>query len=647
MPPPPEVVDASGREIRLDKLLGQGGEGAVYGIVATNHFVAKIYHAPLKADRATKIQMMAAHSDEAVKQLTAWPIGLIFTKAGRAPIGLLLPKVENSKDVHKLYSPKSRLAEFQKANWRFLVIACANIARSFKAVHSTGSVIGDINEGSVLVADNARVKLIDCESFQWAANGRRFACEVGVETFTPPELQGKNFREVVRTINHDSFGLAVMIFLLLFMGRHPFAGRFLGRGDMPIPKAISEFRFAYSAMRADVQMDKPPGTPPLSIVGDEVAFMFEKAFAKQMAQGGRPDPTEWVTALENLEKLLKQCTVNPSHWHYRGVSCPWCPMEASTGVELFPFVGKGTAIPLQDLTALWRQIEGLRSPGPAPEIQPPSPQPSAEAIALSGSYRRANMLAFAVALLIGAIAVFGQLKAPAPFLLLFGALLSFFGARKWFDKSSDIYKFRDAAARAENVWNQANSQWLERAGSKAFDDKKQQILGIRQAVDYLPTLRTKKLNDLRKSLRHAQLVRYLDSFEIDRARLDGIGEGRKRTLQSYGIETAADLLNSRVESVPGFGPKLCGTLYSWRHSLEGQFTFNPATGVDQRDINKIEQEIAAERRKLEEAVRAEFSELSNIHARILNVRNQLRSPIENTFREYLQARANYRTASGG
>jgi hypothetical protein len=49
------------------------------------------------------------------------------------------------------------------------------------------------------------------------ANGKRFACEVGVETFTPPELQGKNLREVVRTANHDNFGLAIMVFLLLFI----------------------------------------------------------------------------------------------------------------------------------------------------------------------------------------------------------------------------------------------------------------------------------------------------------------------------------------------------------------------------------------------------------------------------------------------
>jgi DNA-binding helix-hairpin-helix protein with protein kinase domain len=30
------------------------------------------------------------------------------------------------------------------------------------------------------------------------------------------------------------------------MGRHPFAGRYLGLGEMPIERAIAECRFAYS-----------------------------------------------------------------------------------------------------------------------------------------------------------------------------------------------------------------------------------------------------------------------------------------------------------------------------------------------------------------------------------------------------------------
>ena len=65
-------------------------------------------------------------------------------------------------------------------------------------------------KASVLVAPDATVKLIDCDSFQITAQGKRYLCEVGVETFTPPELQGKNLRQIMRTANHDGFGLAVM-----------------------------------------------------------------------------------------------------------------------------------------------------------------------------------------------------------------------------------------------------------------------------------------------------------------------------------------------------------------------------------------------------------------------------------------------------
>jgi DNA-binding helix-hairpin-helix protein with protein kinase domain len=138
----------------------------------------------------------------------------------------------------------------------------------------------------------------------------------------------------------------------------------------------------------------------------------------------------------------------------------------------------------------------------------------------------------------------------------------------------------------------------------------------------------------------------LDGFEIDKAKLDGIGDGRKRTLQSYGIETAADLLNNAVESVPGFGPKLCGTLYSWRQSLEARFRFNPAVGIDRRDIDKIEHEVARERMRIEQAVRSGHEELRQLHGRIINARTQLRGPVEAAYAAYLQADENYKAVSG-
>ena len=78
-----------------------------------------------------------------------------------------------------------------------------------------------------------------------------FPCEVGVAHFTPPELAGRNLHELQRTTNHDCFGLAVLIFHLLFLGRHPYAGRFLGIEDMPIERAIHEHRFAFGHKAAE------------------------------------------------------------------------------------------------------------------------------------------------------------------------------------------------------------------------------------------------------------------------------------------------------------------------------------------------------------------------------------------------------------
>ena len=339
-----------------------GGEGAIYEVTTSADLVAKIYHSILPDERANKIRVMIPLRNDRISKLVAWPLDLLATAGSRAPIGLLIPKIPGGKDIHRLYSPKSRIADFPHADWRFLIRASANTARAFAVVHEdrAGCIIGDVNHGSVLVSQDATVRLIDCDSFQLIAAGRRFLCEVGVETFTPPELQERSFRGVVRNQNHDNFGLAVLIFLMLFMGRHPFAGKFLGGPDqIQIPRAIKECRFAYGARRATVQMERPPGTPPLSIVGDEVGFMFERAFAKEMTGGGRPTPRDWFESLERLEKSLKRCSANPSHWHRNDTPCPWCPIEGATGVILFPSITGFTKSTI-NLDALWHQIEALR-----------------------------------------------------------------------------------------------------------------------------------------------------------------------------------------------------------------------------------------------------------------------------------------------
>ena len=80
--------------------------------------------------------------------------------------------------------------------------------------------------------------------------------------------------------------------------------------------------------------------------------------------------------------------------------------------------------------------------------------------------------------------------------------------------------------------------------------------------------------------------------------------------------------------MPGFGDVLKGTLYAWRQSIERRFVFNQTTGVDPRDVEKVEQDILKERRKLEQAARTGHAELSQLRTRILTTRTQMRGPVE-------------------
>ena len=139
-------------------------------------------------------------------------------------------------------------------------------------------VIGDVNQSNVLVSNKGFVALIDCDSYQVEIKGQSYPCEVGIDLFTPPELQGRSFRNLIRTQNHDRFGLAVLVFYLLFMNRHPFAGRYLGQGDMSIEQAIRQHRFAYGRAAASFQMQVPQHALPLSALSNQLVELFERSF---------------------------------------------------------------------------------------------------------------------------------------------------------------------------------------------------------------------------------------------------------------------------------------------------------------------------------------------------------------------------------
>lgn len=635
------LFDTSGRSIRLGNEVGRGGEGSVFEVISDADHVAKIYHTPLSPEKAEKIRLMSKLRSTELLALAAWPLDLLLTSSGE-PIGLVMPKVSGRKDIHRLYSPKSRRDDFQRADWRFLIRTAANTARAFAAIHEKACVIGDVNHGSILVAQDSTVRLIDCDSFQVTTERKRFLCEVGVETFTPPELQSKSFKGIVRTPNHDNFGLAILIFLILFMGRHPFSGRYLGAGDMSIAKAIEQHRFAYGERRRHRNMEQPPGTPPLRIVGDALANLFELAFSKQTDDGARPTARDWVAALERLEKNTCGCKSSPSHWYLKSLNaCPWCIMEAATGLLLFPIVIQAPIGAPFDIGSLWRQIEAIGHPGPAPGFAMSTPhEPSDEAKAISF---RGKIKNWAAGIAAAAIASFGLFGLGEWFFIL-GGIGSFFFVRSIMNPSEQIEKLRKESEAAYKTWRTIHSDWEIRAGPVSFDKKKSEMVDLRRRWQEIPNLRLKKLDQLNREHRARQLRNFLDSFEIDNAKIEGIGPGRKRTLESYGIETADDIEHHKIETVPGFGPVLISSLLKWRHALEARFKFDPKKPIEPRDIANVEQAIIRERHNIESALIRSHAELVQISNQIRTARQIMLPHVEASYRNYMIALAEYETA---
>ena len=208
--------DSSGRPIVTAAVLGRGGEGTVYRLDNSKDLVAKIYNHPVHQTKLTKLEDMVSARDPALTTIAAWPHEVLRDRPKGNVVGFTMPNVSGFFPIHKLYSPAHRKQDFPAADWSFLVHAARNFASAVETVHGHGHIIGDINQGNIVVSEKSIIKLIDCDSMQVAVNGRVHLCEVGVAHFTAPELQNRSFKGVQRTKNHDNFGLAIVCFHLLF-----------------------------------------------------------------------------------------------------------------------------------------------------------------------------------------------------------------------------------------------------------------------------------------------------------------------------------------------------------------------------------------------------------------------------------------------
>jgi len=596
----PTFYDSKGQSYVLTDQIGRGGEGAVFACPTDASFVAKIYHEPIDEEKAEKLRWMAENQDEQLLKVAAWIVDTLHDEEGKT-VGFLMPNVR-AKEIHELYSLKSRRVHFPHATWKYLVHTAANVARAFYSLHKNGHVMGDVNHGNCVVLRDGTVKLIDCDSYSIAKGDFRYRCEVGVATHLAPELQGVDLSEIERETRHDNFGLAVIIFQLLFLGRHPFAGNYLGAEDKSLEDCIREQRFAYGERAVTRSVKQPPGTLALDAVSPRIATMFERAFLTLK----RPEPREWIEALEDLSESLKQCSLHVGHFYFQDLhDCPWCALETQTGLMLFPFVSGANASGEQafNIFTIENLVASLAVPNNLPakplkqNILPP-PSPEAE------SARRENLSRFiTLAILQFCIVIFLTAIAGPGVGFFIGALLmaGFIVTLNNSGKNSKIdLEVRLEKARQE--WNQLETEWAT-GGAPNFSND---LALIRQRISdhhHLQQESRDKVKRLHDDVFHYKLDVYLSSFKIADAQIAGVSAGHINRLKDGGIRSAADIDPKRLSAQPRvITDEIKEKLIEWRENLERAFVYDPDTEVPESEQNRLMKTFSDKRTRIEREI---------------------------------------------
>ena len=641
------LFDSRGNPVVLGKKIGSGGEGDVYEIAPHRMDVlAKIYHKPLTAERQEKLRVMVSGCNDELKEFSAWPIDLIHAGKNGHVCGFVMPRITDCEPIHKVYGPSHRKEAFPNADWKFLVRTAKNLAAAFYIIHKYGYVIGDVNEGNILVTKKACVRLIDCDSFQVQAHDRIYHCEVGVPQFTPPELQKSKDFKMLRTQNHDNFGLAILIFLLLFMGRHPFSGVYKGKDDMPIERAIAEYRFAFGRNAALKAMSPPPNAVGLSIVPGEVASLFEQAFTESALQSwGRPTANDWWNVLDALEKRLKKCSTESMHTYYSGLAvCPWCGLENTTGILLFL---SSDSISRIDVGTEWQKVPAVKPPGPIPVISPRNyrcaPAPLPPMVARMAGFRKfGKILAItffaASVLLLFLWSEWDLLKILASIVpAVIGALILVIPGKDTAEKKRRKKVFEDA----KYSWKLWEKKWIAEAGDAGFTAQVNALNTLRAKYEAIEKDYQKALDDLQHTTKERQQKKFLENCYIENCTSPRLGENRKAALRSFGIETAADIDMHTIMGIPGFDTAIANELIAWKKRQEQLFVYDDKKGVSPSDVQNLIHTFQPRIRPVEREFLMGVENLHAIQQKILRNRAKFQPVIEKSARDLAQAEANF------
>ncbi len=596
--------------------LGKGGEGTVYELTSHSDLVLKLYNDPLSKEKIEKLTLMVSVASPEILAYAAWPSALAINDSG-AVCGFVMRKLTGYVPLHNVFGPMDRKKMFPDKGYNFLVHVARNLAIAFHKLHEAGIVAGDVNEGNILISRTGMSAFIDCDSFQVKKDEKYFFCEVGVPRYTPPELlRRKTFDKVIRTSNTDNFSLAVLIFQMLFLGRHPFAGRNKTRTDIDEETAIRQHQFAYSLENARKKLEPPKDSLPITSLPDNLVALFHRAFE----QDDRPTAAEWVVSLNELLSEMTVCDFSQLHSYPNKLAeCPWCAFRKTRGIMYFlddTYFQANTA--LNDIEQFINgfkperiAVKKINLPQkPLSEITPAKPDINVI---------RYNRLRKSVSLLLGVAGLAIAFVSPALVVIpLLTAIYTYWYSPwiKYIHKEQNVLSENlNSLEKRKVALIQAYEQPTELEVYSRRQDALMKLIG---EFRNLPGELAKRKGLLEESLYNEQLEDYLRQFDIKKESIPSIGKAKKEALYNSGIYTAAHLTKLSTVKVPGIGPALAQVLMNWRRQMSGGFVYIPEDYRINIGMQQVYKDVEHIKLLLKANIRKEYQSLNFLKTSIDN-----------------------------
>lgn len=196
------------------EIISSGGEGTVYNW-DTYHVIKILEKNDFLETTLKKIEKLISLKINIPG--ICFPKNFVYNESGTA-VGYIMEKAQG-EEMSKVFANPNQLKDHYPM-WTKIDLCRIGIdlLEKLNHLHQHDILMGDVNMRNILINEKGEVYLVDTDSYQVGD----IPCSVQSDMFTPRELHKMDLSVTLRSVQHECFSVAIVIFMMFITGQHPY-----------------------------------------------------------------------------------------------------------------------------------------------------------------------------------------------------------------------------------------------------------------------------------------------------------------------------------------------------------------------------------------------------------------------------------------